>query len=432
MGGNEISLERPPERRTMNSSERGGHWQKGCDELNMGKGFVWHICLAWCLVISIRLSAQTGHAPEIQQHYQRGQEALESRQDVVAEREFREILRLDPKNASAHANLGVIAFTRKDYAQASQEFRAALKLQSSLWDAKAFLGMSELRLGNGEEPKALLENAFQHVQDAKLRAQVGIDLITLYHASNDLMHAVDVLRALGQAGSDDPLALYLAYRTYSDLAAQQLARLAQVAPESAQMHQILAQALASQDDFQGAIAQYRKALESDPHLSGAHFEIGQLTLAESSAESARQQAEKEFKSALAEDPRNAESNYMLGEIEWLRSNPQGALKYYRQALALRPTFADAHIAAGKALTTLGLPAEAIKHLEEAIHLDPQSEVAHYRLSEAYRRLGRTQDAERELATFRRLRDSHAAVRALYQQVQERPVRQQTVDPNELK
>ena len=83
---------------------------------------------------------------------------------------------------------------------------------------------------------------------------------------------------------DDPAILYLSYRTYSDLAAQTLSRLAVAAPESPQMHQILAQAMASQDDFQGAIAQYRRALEIDPHLPGAHFEIGQLTLSNSSAE----------------------------------------------------------------------------------------------------------------------------------------------------
>ena len=396
----------------------------------MRKEFLWHACLVWCLVAGLRLAAQTGNSVEIQQHYKRAQEALQSRQDIVAERELREILRLDPRNAFAHLNLGVIDFTRKDFTQASQEFRAALKLQSSLWIAKAFLGMSELRLGNSQEARSLLENAFPHVQDSKLRTQVGTDLITLYHASNDLMHAVDVLRALGQSGADDPLALYLAYRTYSDLAAQQLAKLAQVAPESAQMHQILAQALASQDDFQGAIAQYRKALEVDPQLPGAHFEIGQLTLAESSAEPARQQAEKEFKSALAANPQDAECYYMLGEIEWLRSNPQGAWDDYKRALALRPTFVDAHIAAGKALATLGQPDQAIKHLEEAVHLDPQSEVAHYRLSEVYRKLGRTQDAQSELAAFRKLRDSHGPVRALYQQVQERSLRQQTVDPNE--
>jgi len=263
-----------------------------------------------------------------------------------------------------------------------------------------------------------------------LRARVGLDLATLYQTSNDLARAVDVLRAIGPAQSDDPAVLYLAYRTYSGMAAQQLAKLTEVAPDSVQMHEILAQALASHDDFQGAIAQYRKALEIDPQFPEAHFEIGQLTLAASSAESARKQAEQELKLALAADPKNADCDYLLGEIEWLRSNPPEALKHYNEALTLRPAFVDAHIAAGRALAAMGQPDQAIRHFEEAIRLDPESEVAHYRLSEGYRKLGRVQDAEHELATFRKLRDSHAAVRALYQQVQERPVREQTVDPNE--
>lgn len=396
----------------------------------MGRGVLSRVFFGLCLMTCTGLSAQTGNWPELEQHYRRAQEALQAKQDAIAIREFREILRLDPKNAQAHANLGVIAYTQKNYAQAAQELRTALRLQPSFWSATAFLGMSELRLGNGGVAKPLLEDAFRHVQDAKLRAQVGMDLITVYYESEDLNGAVDVLGTLGRTSPNDPAVLYAAYRTYSDLAAHQLARLAQVAPESAQMHQILAQALASQDDFPGAIAQYRKALEVDPQLPSIHFELAQMILANSTDEPARQQAEKEVILALAADPTNANCEYMLGEIEWLRSKPQEALKHYNQALALRPSFVNGHIAAGKALTTLGQPDEALEHLLEAIRLDPQNEVAHYRLSQAYRRLGHLQDAERALATFRKLRDSHAPVRALYQQIQERPLRQQTVDPNE--
>jgi len=386
--------------------------------------------LLLCFISSTGLTAQTNNWPEIQKRYKLGVEAVQAGHDAEAEEDFRAILRLDPKNASAHANLGSIAFRHGEFTQASTEFRAALDLEPSLWNATAFLGMSEFALGKNEEAKPLLESAFEHVQEGKLRSQVGIDLTAVYRASNDLPHAVDIVRALVQAEPDDPAILYLSYRTYSDLAAQTLSRLGQVAPESPQMHQILAQAMASQDDFQGAIAQYRRALEIDPHLPGAHFEIGQLTLANSSTEPSRQIAEKEFQAALSANPGDAESLYMLGEIEWLRSQPQEALAFYNQALAVRPAFVDAHIAAGKALITLGRTDEALKQLLEAVRLDPQSEVAHYRLSEAYRKLGRTQDAERELATFRTLRDSHGPVKALYQQVQNRSVRQQVVGPGE--
>jgi tetratricopeptide (TPR) repeat protein len=397
---------------------------------SLNKGLLGRAGVAWCLVATAQLLGQSSNRTEIEQHYKRAQEALQARQDAVASREFREILRLDPRNASAHANLGVIAFTQKNYVQASQEFRVALQLQPALWNAQAFLGMSELRLGNGQEARPLLEEALRHVQDPKLRTQAGMDLIALYHESNDLGHAVDVVRALGRASPDEPAALYLAYRIYSDLAAQQLARLAQVAPESAQMHLILAQALESQDNFPGAIAQYRKALEIDPQLPGVHFGLGQMLLANSTDEPARQEAEREFKLDLAADPTNANGDYMLGEIEWLRSKPQEALEHYTHALLLRPGFVDAHIGAGKALTSLGRPDEALRHLLEAVRLDPQNEVAHYRLSQAYRKLGRLQDAERESAAFQKMRESHSPVRALYQQIQQTTVRQQTVDSNE--
>src|ERR1700733_3248953 len=396
----------------------------------MGTRFRCHVCLLLCLITGTELAAQTSNWPEIQKRYKLGVEAVQAGHDAEAEEDFRAILRLDPKNASAHANLGSIAFRHGDFTQASKEFRAALDLEPSLWNATAFLGMSEFALGKNEEAKPILESAFEHIQEAKLRSRVGIDLTAVYRAANDLPHAVDTVRALVQAEPDDPAILYLSYRTYSDLAAQTLSHLAVVAPESPQMHEILAQALTSQDDFQGAIAQYRRALELDPHLPGAHFEIGQLTLSNSATESNRQIAEKEFQEALSANPGDADSLYMLGEIQWLRSQPQEALAFYNQALAVRPAFADAHIAAGKALTTLGHTDEALKQLLEAVRLDPQSEVAHYRLSEAYRKLGRPQDAERELVTFRTLRDAHAPVKALYQQVQNRSVRQQVVGPEE--
>ncbi len=71
----------------------------------MDKGFSRRVCFLCFLMITGRIAAQTSHWPEIQQHYKLAQEALQAKQDAVAEREFREILRLDPKNASAHANL---------------------------------------------------------------------------------------------------------------------------------------------------------------------------------------------------------------------------------------------------------------------------------------------------------------------------------------
>ncbi|HUV13278.1 MAG TPA: tetratricopeptide repeat protein, partial [Acidobacteriota bacterium] len=104
-----------------------------------------------------------------------------------------------------------------------------------------------------------------------------------------------------------------------------------------------------------------------------------------------------------------------------------ALEHESRALALRPNFVEARIALAKILTAMGHSEKALEQLLEAVRIDPESEVAHHRLALAYRRLGRTVDADREQATFERLRDSHTPVRLLFQQILQRPMPAQTIE-----
>ena len=375
--------------------------------------------LGMMLGIGVAVAMQPQDWKEIEGHYKQAQEALRDGKNDVAAHEFQEILRLQPANAQAHANLGVIAFTSKDYGHAEEEFRAALKLEPGLWNATAFLGMSERHLGHPGEALKLLADSFPRLQDPNLQRQAGMDLISLYYESGDLNKTLEVLRTLQAIKPDQPDVLYLAYRAYSDLAAKALASLAEVAPESAPMHQILAQNLASKDDFRGAMTQYRRALELDPQLPGLHYELAQMILANSAGEDARKEAKQEFERELALNPVSAESKYMLGVLAWSQSKPEDSLRYCLEALKLRPGFVDAHIAAGKALRALHRAPEAVDHLETAVRLDPRNDVARYRLAEEYRELGRTEDAARESAIFHKLRDAQQPVRALYQSTLER-------------
>jgi tetratricopeptide (TPR) repeat protein len=290
--------------------------------------------------------------------------------------------------------------------------------------------MSEARLGHAAQARTFLEESFRRVPDPKLQSEAGMDLISLYDQNRELPRALEVLAVLEHANPSDPGLLYTAYRTYTELAAHTLVTLSRVAPDSAELHRILAQTAENQDDFAGAITQYRKALELSPALPGLHYELGQALLQSSSNEPARQEAEKEFLRALADDPADANSHYLLGEIAWLRSEPDQARAHYQEAVRLQPDFVDARIALGKALTALGRPAEAIQQQSEAIRLDPESEAAHYRLAQAYRKLGRADDAEREFATFRKLRDFRMATGALLQQAQGGPSLHESVAPNE--
>ncbi len=370
-----------------------------------------HRILAGIFICS-SLAAQTSIRGEIQVHFERAQTALGANQLDTAANEFRHILQLDPKSAAAHANLGMIAYRQANYTEAIQSFSAAVKLNPSLWDAQAFLGISHVRLGHRHEGRPFLERSFQHVQNQSLRTEVGLDLIRIAQESNTLGSVTTVLQDLLQSTPNDPEVLYAAYRVHSDLAAHALETLAKSAPDSARLHQILAQAALTQDDVVGAIAEYRKVLQIDPHVPGAHLELGRAIIQASQDEAARHEALKEFEAELAANPRDADSEYELGQIYSLRSNLDAAAQHYLRALQLRPDLVDAHLALGKILSGRS-DAEAFEHFREAARLDPGNEVAHYRLSQAYRKAGKNEEADREQAIFKRLKESHLPSHSVY-------------------
>lgn len=399
--------------------------------LRFGAGRLGSFCLLNSLFLfGPRAYGQVNQAEGINLHYERAQEALKANQLDAAAREFQEILRIDPHNAEATASLGAIAFNERNYPEAAKEFQEALRLKPDLWNAQAFLGMSEMRLGKLDQARSLLEKSFPHVQQEKLRAQCGSDLIYMYYLSGNLDKAATIVGVLESLEPGKPDTLYTAYRVYSDLAAHALATLIKVAPQSARTHEILAQSLMSRNDYPAAIQEYRRAIEADPNLPGIHFELGQALLSNSANESSRSEAEKEFEAALVANPADANSEYELGEIAWSRSDFQNAIQHYSRALQFHAHYIDAQIGMGKALTSLNQPAKGLDYLLDAEHSDPQNDIVHYRLALAYRKLGVKSDADREWATFQQIRNSQDSSRQLYQEMQQRPAMPQTDEPDQ--
>lgn len=339
-------------------------------------------------------------------HYKRAEAALETGHPDTAAAEFREILKLDPGNAEALANLGVIAYKRSDFSQAKQLFAGALKTNPSLWDAKAFLGLADVRLGDAREGIPLLTESLPHVHNPSVKIDAGVALIRYHQERKTLGEIVDVIRALEVANPDNSEVLYVVYRAYSDLASQALAALSQKAPDSGRLHQVLGEAAMTQDDFPGAILQFKKSIQADPTIPGVHYELGRAILTNSQDPAARQEAQQEFETELRSDPADFNSEYELGEVYRLGLQLQNAQEHYERALQLRPDFVDAHVGLGTVLVDEGKPADAIPHFAEAVRLDPDNETAHYKLAREYRAVGRDQDATKEMLEFQKLHQMH--------------------------
>jgi tetratricopeptide (TPR) repeat protein len=406
-------------------------WGRGMRRISVAQSLV--VLVVSVGMIPASLSAQTAASDpnrEIRTHLAGAQQALADKQLDLAIRELSAVLALDPKNVEARGNLGVVQFLQGKYAEASQNLRQALRLQPSLWKAQAILGLCEKAQGRFDSAKALLEKSVPHLQqDPRLQVRAGLALVELDYQRRDLEKALGVLSMLQNTDPTNADVLYVVYRIHTDLATQARHTLAMVAPDSARMHQLLAQHLINEGDAKNAVMQYREALRIDSHLPGAHFELGEAILMDSGVTQGQQEAQKEFEAAIAVNPGDAKSECRLGALFSLRGDSESARKHFMRAAELDPNEPEAQVGLGKILMSTGHPEEALPHLLAAVRVDPTNAQAHYRLSQLYRQLQRASDAEREMGTFQELRKAEERLRSAYAQVYKESGSSQALNPD---
>lgn len=361
------------------------------------------LLIATLLLLPMFCSLAGGQTPpgpqsEIAMHTRLAEQYLREQRPELAIPELEKVVALDPDNVDGRGNLGVLLFFRGDYKNAVPQLRAAVKLQPELWKLQALLGLGEARLGDTAAGQADLESAWPHLKDKKIQRQVGEALISDYTAKEDLEKAAAVVSILLAAEPTDSSLLYLSYRLYSDLADKSMLTLALVAPDSAEMHQVMAHELARQNNNNEAIANYRAAIKLDPKAAGLHTELGDL-LFRSDDRNLQAQAEAQFETALAINPRDAQAELELGMIEAREGNLKVAYADYNRALQLNPNDGDACTELAKILITMNQPQKAQQMFERAVQIDPTNDVAHYRLATLYREEGKAAEAKQQVALF---------------------------------
>jgi Tfp pilus assembly protein PilF len=356
----------------------------------------------------------------IHDHLQKAAADLQAKNPDAAAREFTAVLALDPKNAEANANLGVMAFFRGDYKTAAQYLHTALAADPSLAKTQALLGICERKLGD-PSAQALLEKSFPKVKEKGLQIQAGMELAGLDYQQGNLDAAASVMRSLVDLDPDNIEVLYLAQRIYSELADDTLNKLAIVAPGSARMQVVIAERLINEGDLQGATEHYRKALEIDPHLPGLHYELAEAIFAAAPTDpQAQSDAAKELETAIQLDGASARTECIFGRIAFQRQDLDAAYAHYSRAFALNPASAEAQFGLGRALAGMDKPQEAAKYLRMAVQSDPLNDNAHFRLAGVCRKLGLNDEAEKETRLFKDIRDAKDRLEALYRQMHKKP------------
>jgi tetratricopeptide (TPR) repeat protein len=357
--------------------------------------------VAGCLLfLSLLLSLAFAQKPEVQGEVEQGMEALRHGNFAAAEQHLSAALKVDPTLAEARANLGLAYYAGHQYRQAIGEFQEALRRDANLQTAKSFLPLSLAAVGDCEQAMPGLEQEFTSNSDVKLRRILGLSLERCALAAGKEAEADQVAQKLLAAYPDDPDVLFAAGQLYGRLSSETYLKLMKVAPNSARTYQVMASVAASDGNWKGAVDAYRHALKLEPTLQGAHLQIAVLMLTHSPEPDAWREALTELNGELKVDPTSAQAEYEMGEIYRKHAQLEPAVAAFRHALQLDPGAVPVRLGLAKALRQLDRKREALEALEPARASDDPG--VHFLLAQIYRDLGRAGEAQEEEAKFKKL------------------------------
>lgn len=185
-------------------------------------------------------------------HYELGDalaERVADQDEAIAE--LRRALELEPRLLAAHLALGRVLQERGDLEAAAEAYERALAVAPDDPRVRRGRALAISRLGRPEEGLRQLEELFAAAPDD---FDIALDLAALAAQAGHRGRAIEVLRRARELAAEAPRRALLSFN--------------------------LANLLQEEGDVAAAVAEYRAALEREPDLRDAHFNLALLFLKE--------------------------------------------------------------------------------------------------------------------------------------------------------
>jgi tetratricopeptide (TPR) repeat protein len=341
-------------------------------------------------------SADDEVTPQVQELYAQAKAAQQRGDDASAIQKYRAMLKLAPHLAPAYNNLGMLYFNQHDYASAAQVLEQGLKLNPDMPTATTLLGLSYIQMGENAKAEPLLESAVRaNPSDDNAEMALARTLINLQRYEE----ATPYLKSHLERNPKDQQAWYLLGKSYLKLSEDALGRINQIDPNSVTAHEVAGEIDESMHNYDGALVEYKKAVDLAPQQPGTHEHMGNTYWVTGKWDS----AQTEFKTELANAPNNCAARWKLANA-MLEANAsaQDALTELNRAIDHCPTLMQARVDRARALIKLGKHDNALPDLLMAEKDSPDEPSIHFYLSSVYKAQGKTADAQQEIRTYGRL------------------------------
>jgi tetratricopeptide (TPR) repeat protein len=361
-------------------------------------------CLAaFCFSPSLKGQGEPSATdPQVQKIYGEAK-AAEARGDLAgATASYESLLQLAPHLGPAYNNLGALYVRQREYTKAADILERGLKIDPKMFSASALLGISLYELGDYNGARRHLENTLRaNPKDDNAELFLANDLIKLGEWDSAAAH----LKQLARRQPNNQEIWYLLGKVHMKLSEDALSKLNEIDANSVWVHRISGEIMEGMKNFDGALIEYKKAVEIAPQQPGTHYSLGNAYWSLASWDAATQ----EFKAELANDPSNCMAQWKLGNIILEQHlDATEALADVEKALAICPNLVQARVDRAKALIKLDRNEEATKDLLIAEKTSPEEPSIHFLLAQAYRGIGRTKEAQAEMGIFSKLEESSRA------------------------
>lgn len=129
------------------------------------------------------------------------------------------------------------------------------------------------------------------------------------------------------------------------------------------------QLLEDEQDFDGAVDAYHRAIALEPRFPEAYFNLGNALRGLSRPDAAIEM----YSLAAAQDPTLAEAWYNAADVHDEHGRLEESIRCLRSALEASPTYSDAHFNLALCCERTGRRDDAVKHWREYLRLDPASD-----------------------------------------------------------
>ena len=364
-----------------------------------------YLCSFSSLLFAEHMYAQEDSV--VADHFQKGQAAAARLDYDRAIAEFRAVLKIDPTLIQARANLGLMYYSISEYGKAADELSPVTRSEPKLLPAQLFLGLADLKLGKVDQAASALQSALQLDPN---NSQAARGLLACYVILGKYGLALRQLEFFKRQLDEE--SLFVVGQAYLDMGNGLTKRLASTYRDSAWAHQLAGDLASDRNDAKAAADEHAKAHSIDSVTGGTQLsaagtqDVNDLAAALEERETAERLyllirattklGEESFENLQTRFPDSTFAHQLRGDVYRLRQDFPSALVEFQAALQKRGDDAALHQSVGEMSIQLHRLDDAEGELEQASKLNRHNAETDYLLGQVFTKKNQLEIAARYL------------------------------------